>query len=421
MGNKSRLLDEIEAAVNDVAGVGAVALDLFAGSGVVTRRMAETRDVVSSDVQAYSEVLAHALTSPTVPAVSALTSLRQRAAEWLEEVRGQVAGLIAFEQDALRDDADPATLADIIDFGSIAVPQGGNDLLTREKQVVAKHVSSRADLTIFRHYGGVYFSYSQALELDAFAWAVGSLTEDEKHTALAALMGAASECVSTVGNHFAQPLQPRDRLGRLKKGWFRKASTTRMRSVEELFFEFLAQYERLPPAPFDCRPVRGDYREVLEDVGPKVGVIYADPPYTRDHYSRFYHVLETMALGDDPGVSESFSRGLRGLSRGLYRVERHQSPFSIRSQATAAFVDLFSQAKRFELPVVLSYSSSGSGTAARPKPRVLTLPELLELAQGYFGSVQAVPVQGVSHSKFNKKALSAASVSDAEVLIMASP
>ena len=28
--------------------------------------------------------------------------------------------------------------------------------------------------------------------------------------------------------------------------------------------------------------------------------VYADPPYTRDHYSRFYHVLETLALRDDP-------------------------------------------------------------------------------------------------------------------------
>ena len=34
-------------------------------------------------------------------------------------------------------------------------------------------------------------------------------------------------------------------------------------------------------------------------------IVYADPPYTRDHYSRFYHVLETISLFDSPIVSKT--------------------------------------------------------------------------------------------------------------------
>ncbi len=44
------------------------------------------------------------------------------------------------------------------------------------------------------------------------------------------------------------------------------------------------------------------------------------------------HVLETIALDDDPGFTAAGPRSDRP-SRGMYRANRHQSPFSIRSQA----------------------------------------------------------------------------------------
>ena len=41
-----------------------------------------------------------------------------------------------------------------------------------------------------------------------------------------------------------------------------------------------------------------DFRQALQNLDDDVRVIYADPPYTRDHYSRFYHGLETLSLRD---------------------------------------------------------------------------------------------------------------------------
>src|SRR5207253_2965645 len=60
-------------------------------------------------------------------------------------------------------------------------------------------------------------------------------------------------------------------------------------------------------------------------------VIYADPPYSKDHYSRYYHVLETLVRYDYPSAAGA----------GRYRPDRYSTPFSLRRQAPAAFNALF--------------------------------------------------------------------------------
>ena len=53
-----------------------------------------------------------------------------------------------------------------------------------------------------------------------------------------------------------------------------------------------------------------------------------------------------------PDVSATFLSG--PTSRGLYRTDRHQSPFCIKSTAPGAFAELFAGARG--LPMLLSYS-----------------------------------------------------------------
>lgn len=45
--------------------------------------------------------------------------------------------------------------------------------------------------------------------------------------------------------------------------------------------------------------------------------------------------------------------------KGRYRVDRHQSPFCIRTQVQKAFDDMFSVVKRKNNSLVLSYSDTG--------------------------------------------------------------
>lgn len=419
MGNKSRFLGAIEAAVSKVAAPGTTACDLFSGTSVVARHLAMSRPVICSDIQAYSVVLARALTQPYVFSSREVGLISEAAQDWLLTTEEGVQDLLRLEERAMMEArTGPDALADIIEHGSFAVWGRGSVQLQAAKEA-ARNILNDRMATLTNYYGGVYFSYRQALALDALRFAIRALHGDDRDaTARAALLGVASDLVSTVGNHFAQPIQPRSVTGKLKRNWV--APVLRCRSLEALpaFKTWIAKYAALPSARHECRAVQADFQSTLATLGPEIGVIYADPPYTRDHYSRFYHVLETIALDDDPGVTPA--QGSSQPSRGLYRENRHQSPFSIRTQVLPAFQELYANAKRLDVPLVLSYSPMSEGTKARPQTRLVSIENLVSLASDYFADVSLITVQGSSHSRFNRAEVSAETTGSAEVLIVAS-
>jgi adenine-specific DNA methylase len=159
-----------------------------------------------------------------------------------------------------------------------------------------------------------------------------------------------------------------------------------------------------------------DYYEALSNLPDDVSIIYADPPYTRDHYSRFYHVLETIALNDYPAVTRSnIGRGKR-LSKGMYRQDRHQSPFCIKSQAPREFERMFQKVAKTDRTLVLSYSPYDRAKGAHP--RVMTVDALISMAKSHFSHVEALSAGSFSHSKLNHTRLHLTSETDAELVIV---
>lgn len=77
-------------------------------------------------------------------------------------------------------------------------------------------------------------------------------------------------------------------------------------------------------------------------------VVYLDPPYTKRQYAAYYHILETMAIGDYPTVE--------GVS-GLRPWKHNASIFCYKTKALEALTDLIiqQQARR----VLVSYSNDG--------------------------------------------------------------
>ena len=418
MGNKSRFLGVIDAVVDEVARPGSTACDLFAGTAVVARRLAQRRPVICADVQAYSQVFARALAMPRKFSACEVQELLGVAREWLSAHQLALRDLLSLEYSALSNaGTHPDRLADVIEYGSFAVTGRTSSQLEEAKDRARNGLDPKV-ATLTWYYGGVYFSYRQALELDALRNALKASGGAERdRTAVAALLGTASDVVSTVGNHFAQPVQPRRRDGTIKRTWVTSVTRSRRISVFDGFANLLGRYALLRPTTHQCTAIRADYRDTLSMLRGDTGVIYADPPYTRDHYSRFYHVLETIALDDDPGITPG--QGTSAPSRGLYRKYRHQSPFSIRTQVRPAFQELFAHAKRLDVPLVLSYSPMSEGTRARPETRLVSIQELVELAGDYFADVRLVDVTSSVHSRFNRVELNAVIDGDAEVLIVA--
>lgn len=432
LGSKLRLVKPLCELVDRVDPSDGTICDLFAGSGTVSKAFSKRRDVISVDIQEYSRVLCSALLQPTEIDSGLLEQFRQnvRSAEHAEQLFAAIEPLALYEAECLRQ-AHEGTLEPLCDFlehGSLmALEQGVCDTASARLRSAMTDVHARlkqlrylegADALATRHFGGVYFSFVQAAQLDVWLKSIEVVPPQHKDTFLAAALSTASEVVNTVGKQFAQPLRPRTSGGEPKENLYRLVARDRFIDVLNLSESWLNRYLASAPERKHLF-LRKDYAAALEEMAGRVSIVYADPPYTRDHYSRFYHVLETLCLRDNPIVSTVRINGEDRISRGFYRSERHQSPFCIKSKAAGACSKLFEQVRSLDVPLVLSYSPYEKETGARP--RLLTEDEIVELAKRFFKQVEVTRVGGVVHNKLNSSEKNVGVSYNAEILVTCTP
>ena len=413
LGSKLRALDPIRRAVSAAAPFGQPVCDLFAGSGIVSLALASDWDITSVDIQEYSRVLCNGLiNSPPNPGnVAVHLSDQANAASLRSEMRYALSGLLAHEQQCLAEAADGAVegLCDLLEHGSLLPLNACRDMplpLRTELTVAIDKLDELGlargpETVVTRHFGGRYFSWEQAIDLDAALATIHRVDQPYRDFYLAAALVVASQIVNTVGKHFAQPIKLRDGDGRPKRHLVKQTLRDRALNVFDSYRACCHSLVKLRPAAGHHRAVHSDYIDFLKSDNTPFAAFYADPPYTRDHYSRYYHVLETMALRDEPEVATTKirSNGVPRLSRGIYRLERHQSPFCIPTKAPGAFELLFAAVAKRKAPLVLSYSPYQASAGNRP--RLLTIDQLLDIARLHFKEVEIIPVDGISHNKLN--------------------
>lgn len=428
LGNKRRILGDVLGAIDRVAPSGGTLVDLFSGSGSVSYGASFGRSVISVDIQGYARVIAAALLSPPPPPTTGQIGARYRAAG--DALRLAASPLLKLERAAFvaAQAGDMKPLSHLIEDGSLIGASQGH--LSRHKTVRAATSATLTNLTnagladsssvALRHYGGTFFSYEQAIEIDAIVANIRS-GQSFSDVALAALLGAVSESVNTVGNQFAQPMRLTDKAGNLKLHLKSKVLRDRSADVAARYRSFLANYLNANRSAIGGHEaIQGDYRDILPTLAGRIAVVYADPPYTRDHYSRFYHVLETLSVGDDPAIDASNLDGGAGMSRGFYRTDRHQSDFCIKSKAPGAFRALFDSTNKLRVPLVLSYSAFDDDRQGRP--RVMTVRDVREIGEQYFNQAIVREVSGMEHNKLNAASLNKGTGTTKEVLFeFASP
>jgi adenine-specific DNA-methyltransferase len=77
-------------------------------------------------------------------------------------------------------------------------------------------------------------------------------------------------------------------------------------------------------------------------------VLYLDPPYNRRQYATNYHLLETVAMGDNPELSGK---------TGLRPYEHQRSKYCLKQEVEGAFSDLVRRARARH--IILSYNNEG--------------------------------------------------------------
>lgn len=433
LGSKQRILRSIVEAVSEVAPSGARVCDLFAGSGAVSRALAADWVVTGVDIQEYSRVLTNAALNPTDishPAWDTVVS-RARVSQLRSTLTQSLSGLLRYELLALQQarDKDATQLAGLCDAAPLEtvgerlseVHDAVLDLIGESyKRLVSEGLGRGADTVITRYYGGVYFTWQQAIDLDCLLAEIHRYSGTVRDSLLAAAFGTASEAVNTIGKHFAQPLQLKSTSGEIKRHLVAQSLRDRSVDVFATYGTFRDRLGRNGWVRRGHRAVRSDYREFLANPSEVFDAVYADPPYTRDHYSRFYHILETMALHDEPSVSSTLIRSSRRRpSRGIYRVERHQSPFCIQSLAEGALDDLGRMVASRSVPLILSYSPYSS--VAGNRPRLMSLEIVTEVMRRHFARIRVRSVDGLSHSKFNRRDRNVTVDYPAEALLVCEP
>lgn len=425
LGSKLRLLGFIDEHVRRVARTGTGVCDLFAGSGCVSYRLSQYFPVVACDIQHYSTVISNALLLKNANAQQKTDTFLKNLDKKIKSsicLQDAFKPLIDFEEKAIAG-KDSLSLTEVVEHGSVEVynlERGESridGLLLKVSNALRRNGIDDERSLISRYYGGVYFSYRQAVQIDMILECIFTeVPETERDFYLAPLLSAASDVVDTVGKHFAQPIRARDSTGNIKPLVCNKALKDKTVDVVELYSQWLRKYAALPRSRFNSTSIQGDFATCLDSLQNDVETVYADPPYTREHYSRFYHVLETISLRDSPEISMVKIHGEMHVSNGIYRTGRFQSPFCIKSQAVGTFDRMYALSAGKGRNLLLSYSPYDQ--SKRSHPRVVTIDQLVGVAEKYYRKVEVVSAGTFHHNKLNSTLHKLEAADEAEVMIV---
>lgn len=427
LGSKLRILDFINTIIDEIDPSKGQVCDLFSGSGSVSRHFSKNRPVVSVDIQEYSNVICNAILNPIeYPKIKDFID-KCSTSIYYKTLSLALKPIIEYEEkctiealegkaEALCEFLEKGSLIKLEKTGELQCSKGLKEALYESFNGLNKYNLNNDNVLISRYFGGVYFSYKQCVEMDSILEEIPNEKSNYKYLLLSSLISTASDIVNTVGNQFAQPMQPRKKDGTPKNNIGKRVSTDRSKDVYLVYSKWISKYNNLTKSEFNHTIIKGDYLEALDSLDNTTKVVYADPPYTRDHYSRFYHVLETICLKDFPEISTTKIKGNIDLSKALYREERHQSPFCIKSKASDAFEMMFDKISKINASLVLSYSPFDE--SVKSHPRVMTIDKITELGSKYFNNISQVCPGGFVHSKFNNSEKNFDKTTHGEILII---
>ena len=422
LGSKLRSLDAILSVRNALFHRPITVLDPFAGSSVVAQAFALNGDrVVCSDALLFCNDIATAVLGVGMRETDGLgTPLAAILATPHAPATELFADWLKAEDSALAK-GDGGTLIDL----SFRIPQvwrreGASAALSRHFDKLLSRGFQPAHLhgpPLASFYAGTYFGLRQALDLDRLSRGVhalsqaGSLSPWQLAIFTTALCSAASACVFSAGKHFAQPYLSDPQ----KTNAFAKKRIMEDRAVDVPTVFKSAAFEAACAADRTAgnhSVLRKRFEAIVAEPKslPPIDLIYADPPYTAQQYSRFYHILETIASGRIPDIQTFKSTP----NRGLYPSNRYKSPFCSKVAAPKAFNSLLSAATALKASVLLSYSFSGGRTG---NERMIGLDEILSLQAIQHGAFKPqVHKLGHQYRSFNSTDIQGGS--DREFLIL---
>ncbi len=378
MGSKRELLPDIKEVVSDLLPNGGGLLDLFAGTGSVGLYLKNDYTILSNDIQEYSKALTLGLIGSCSKEISTdVDFYKKKLFKHFQKnqsaLRGLASKTINLSNDFIKENeagwSEKARKEYLRFFDNFPSPV--NEFKSKSEELIKikdfyfegiKKNKTSPHLQTFFLFAETYFSSTQCVDIDSIRYAIEkafSPEDPEYHLCLTALIYAHSYCSSGTG-HFAMFRDLKDVKSITDVFLYRKRDVWSY--FEKKLIEILEFHEYSPKLKHESTTM--DFLDILNDKGlaKKYQLVYADPPYSFVHYSRFYHATESL-VKYDYAVPQF---------KGRYRGDRHQSPFCQGLNVEKAFTDMFKSSFMNKKILVLSYSDTG----------MISLAKLLEVAEG---------------------------------------
>lgn len=331
MGSKSAIMDFVLEGISTAYNGGAIC-DLFSGSASLAGAIGDQVNMHINDIQSYTCVLADSYLNSA--------DIHKEAPQGIDLVSS---AHVRFNSLL----AEANTLTEVYER-SFSLEEF-NKQEQAQQRLIEKQL--KQDYHLFtKYYSGTWWSTEQCAWIDALKEQADKYSGPTKSAILSSLMFAMAYSSQGTG-HYAQYRDANTQSSMNDILTYRRRSLTDyfLRKYNEILT--FAENTSNPHKPHKITAL--DYKEALATF--EGGTIYADPPYCFVHYSRFYHALETLVQYDYPDIQERNGTHVKGR----YRVNRHQSPFCIKTQVVSAFKDLFKGVASTESNLVLSYSNTG--------------------------------------------------------------
>ena len=307
IGNKRKLLGLINQAIAKTGvSPGGTFLDLFAGSGVVSR-LAKKQGfrVISNDWEPYAQAINHCyIACNSAPAFNALGGYENAIAQL---------NAVAPTEDWITRHLCPAD---------------------------DDHYDSRKERLFYTRANGMRID---AMRLQIAQWqASGLLSELEMSCLLAPMLYQACYTSNTSGVFKG-----------FHNGWGGQTKTA--------LYRILSEFCLKPATFYDNGHANAVYRmdaaQLATERDAAVDIAYLDPPYNQHPYGSNYHVLNTIALWDHPPLTPHIEGRNKAAIREDWRTER-RSPYNHSRSATDAYNALLhSLDARY---ILTSYSTDGT-------------------------------------------------------------
>jgi len=349
MGSKRQLAPQIAEIIANLRN-GPI-LDLFSGMCAVASKIGPSRQVWCNDIQHFSYLVAKQLFTSSCLSPE-FSKLEESALFfYLNNMRR----LKRRFQEKLNIENN---LIEVKDFQGIRefyelLPYVNKSRYYYNERIKLNNIPKAFPYRLFSiTFAGGYFGLSQCVQIDSIRYSCDQLLESQIITLqefnwlLLALCVAIGKSATNTG-HFAQFLKINNNN---YKEYLAKRNTS-------MWNEWLRAIKGLSPVGnsnwrINNKVFRDNALHLLRKLyfsKELPGIIYADPPYTADQYSRYYHLYETLIKYDYPVATGA----------GRYRSDRFTSTFSLKSKVYKSLQEMIRASSSLGSYLVISYPQNG--------------------------------------------------------------